>query len=75
MNYSDMSKLYKNKFSAASYDVCIGAIKDIDETLKLYPNETTDNHYISKLFCERDAALDRKMVLSKKNHFPNLSYT
>lgn len=65
LSYSDMSKLFKNKFKDASISVCNFAIKDIDETLALHRDKDTSDSYIMKLFCERDAAIDRKYFLQK----------
>ena len=66
MYYSELAKLYKTKFSSATIQQCDFAISDIDQTLKLYPGCDTSHPYVEKLFCERDAALDRKMVLNRK---------
>jgi hypothetical protein len=60
LSYSEMSTMYKNKFENASKIQCDFAIKDIDETLALHRDKGIDNPYIAKLFCERDAAIDRK---------------
>lgn len=65
LSYSDMSKLYKNKFKDASISVCNYAIKDIDETLALHKDKDTSHPYVAKLFCERDAAIDRKYFIQK----------
>jgi hypothetical protein len=46
--------------------MCDYAISDIDTTLKLRTDKNMNDHYVQKLFCERDAALDRKMVLNRK---------
>lgn len=67
MYYSELSKLYKIKFSTYTLAMCDYAIADIDVTLKLHTDKSMDDHYVEKLFCERDAALDRKMVLNRKN--------
>lgn len=66
MNYSEMSTLYKNKFAKSTYTECEFAIKDIDETLKLHPSYPP-SPYVTKLLCERDAALDRKMIIDRKS--------
>lgn len=65
MNYSLMNKMFQHKFKYATIEVCDYAIKDIDETLKLHTDKDTKDPYVEKLFCERDAALDRKMMLNR----------
>jgi len=68
MTYSELAKSFKNKFSEYGIVECNAAIKDIDETLKINAYKDMSDPYIIKLFCERDAALDRKMVLQKHYH-------
>lgn len=65
MNYSEMTKLYANKFKTATLEQCNFAIRDIDQTLALYQRGVGDP-YVEKLLCERDAAIDRKMTLQKE---------
>jgi len=62
-SYSDMQKLYRNKFKSATATECENAIRDIDETLKLHRDKDTSHPYVAKLFCERDEAVDRKHKL------------
>ena len=64
-SYSDMQKLYRNKFKDVTIDQCEFAIRDIDATLKLHRDRDTSHPYIAKLFCERDEAIDRKFKLQK----------
>ena len=66
MNYSIMSEMYRHKFSKATIYQCEYAIRDIDDTLKLHRDKDTSHPYVAKLFCERDAALDRKFFLKSK---------
>ena len=65
LSYADMSKLSKTKFSKYTVYQCNYAIKDIDETLALHKDKDMTDSYIIKLFCERDAAIDRKYFLQK----------
>ena len=65
MNYSEMSKMYKNKFAKATVAACEYAIRDIDATLKCHLDKDVKDPYVAKLFCERDAAIDRKWFLTK----------
>lgn len=64
-SYSDMQKMYRNKFKDVTIAQCEFAIRDIDETLKLHRDKDTSHPYIAKLFCERDEAIDRKFKLQK----------
>ena len=65
-SYSELCKTYKNKFKDATFEICNYAIVDIDATLKIRPDLSINDPYVVKLMCERDAALDRKMVLNRK---------
>lgn len=67
MNYSEMSALYKNKFKDATYTECENAIRDIDETLVIHKDKDVKDPYVVKLLCERDAVLDRKMMINRKS--------
>jgi phosphatidate phosphatase PAH1 len=67
MTYTEtLANLYKIKFQHATITECDYAIRDIDATLKLYIHEDISHHYVAKLYAERDAILERKMVLSRK---------
>jgi hypothetical protein len=61
--YTDMSKLYATKAKRYTKAQCKAAIVDIDETLKLQGDIVPMNDYVIKLFCERDAMLDRLLTL------------
>jgi len=61
--YTDMSKLYATKAKRYTLAQCRTAIVDIDETLKLQGDFVVMNDYVTKLFCERDAMLDRLLTL------------
>lgn len=67
LSYTDMSKLYATKAKQYSAAQCRAAIADIDATLALHPvmNSTTVpmTPYVVKLWCERDAMLDRLLAL------------
>ena len=62
MNYSDMTKLYQAKAKRYTKAQARAAIIDIDATLRLYYVEEK-GHYVVKLWCERDAMLDRLNTL------------
>jgi hypothetical protein len=59
--YTDMTKLYATKAKQYDKAQCKAAIADIDATLRLYYVEEK-GHYVVKLWCERDAMLDRMMT-------------
>ena len=65
LSYSDMSKLYKDKFANATINQLNYAIKDIDQTLFIHKEKPSTDDYVAKLWCERDAAIDRKYKLQK----------
>jgi len=67
LSYTDMSKLYATKAKQYTAAQCRAAIADIDDTLAFYPASTTVamTPYVTKLFCERDAMLDRLLALRK----------
>lgn len=60
-----MSTMFRNKFKDATINECNYAIKDIDETLTIWKERGSSDAYCSKLWCERDAAIDRKYKLQK----------
>ena len=65
-SYTDMSKLYATKAKQYDKAQCRAAITDIDATLKLQADSTTMvpmTPYVVKLWCERDAMLDRLLAL------------
>lgn len=64
--YTDMSKLYATKAKQYDKAQCRAAIADIDATLALQADGTTMvpmTPYVVKLWCERDAMLDRLHTL------------
>ncbi|UOF80752.1 hypothetical protein [Caudoviricetes sp.] len=61
--YTDLSKLYATKAKRYTVAQCRTAIVDIDATLKLQGDFVVMNDYVTKLFCERDAMLDRLLSL------------
>ena len=66
LSYTDMSKLYATKAKRYNAAQCRAAITDIDATLKLQADSTTMvpmTPYVVKLWCERDAMLDRLLAL------------
>lgn len=65
LSYSDMSAMFRNKFKNAPISICNHAITDIDETLVLFKGRPMSDPYVAKLWCERDAAIDRKYYLQK----------
>ena len=65
-SYRDMMNTYEYKFSTYSLYQVDRAIRDIDATLSLYRDRPTSDPYVAKLFCERDAALDRKFALKSR---------
>lgn len=66
--YTDMSKLYATKAKRYKASQCRAAIVDIDNTLKLQGDFVPMSDYVTKLFCERDAMLDRLMMLGYTLH-------
>lgn len=64
-SYTDMYKLYATKAKQYNAAQCRAAIDDIDFTLALHPASTivAMTPYVTKLFCERDAMLDRLLSL------------
>ena len=65
LSYTDMSKLYATKAKRYDKAQCKAAIADIDATISMHPASTTVamTPYVTKLFCERDAMLDRLLAL------------
>ena len=63
LSYTDMSKLYATKAKRYSAAQCKAAIADIDATLKLQADRVPMTPYVTQLFCERDAMLDRLLSL------------
>ena len=66
LSYTDMSKLYATKAKRYDKAQCKAAIADIDATLAVQDNGNTMvamTPYVTKLFCERDAMLDRLLAL------------
>ena len=65
LSYTDMSKLYATKAKQYNAAQCRAAIEDIDSALALHPASTmvAMTPYVTKLFCERDAMLDRLLSL------------
>jgi len=66
LSYTDMSKLYATKAKQYTAAECRAAIADIDATLLLQTDSTTMvpmTPYVVKLWCERDAMLDRLHIL------------
>lgn len=62
MTYTDMMKCFANKAKHYTPHQCKQAIADIDATLAIHLQMKTNNEYIIKLNCERDAMLDRLRV-------------
>ena len=62
MTYTDMMKCFANKAKHYTPHQCKQAIADIDVTLAIHLQMKTNNEYIIKLNCERDAMLDRLRV-------------
>ena len=65
-SYTDMYKLYATKAKQYDKAQCKAAIADIDATLAVQDNGNTMvpmTPYVTKLFCERDAMLDRLLAL------------
>jgi len=56
MTYSEMTQLYINKAKTYSVAQARNAIVDIDVTLNIFKDDTT---YCTKLWCERDAMIER----------------
>jgi len=66
LSYTDMSKLYATKAKQYDKAQCRAAIADIDATLAVIDNGDTMlpmTPYVVKLWCERDAMLDRLLSL------------
>ena len=66
LSYTDMSKLYATKAKQYDKAQCRAAITDIDATLAVQDNGNTMvamTPYVTQLFCERDAMLDRLLSL------------
>ena len=66
LSYTDMSKLYATKAKQYDKAQCRAAITDIDATLKLHTDSITRGPmtpYVTQLWCERDAMLDRLLAL------------
>ena len=66
LSYTDMSKLYATKAKQYDRAQCRAAIADIDSTLAVIDNGDTMvpmTPYVVKLWCERDAMLDRLLSL------------
>lgn len=59
LSYTDMSKLYATKAKQYTAAQCRAAIADIDDTLQMQGKFVEMTPYVVKLFCERDAMLDR----------------
>ena len=62
ISYTDMSKMYATKAKRYNAAQCKAAITDIDATLAVQDNGNTMvpmTPYVTQLFCERDAMLDR----------------
>jgi len=68
LSYTDMSKLYADRAKQYTAAQCRAAIVDIDATLLLQTDSTTMvpmTPYVVRLWCERDAMLDRLLALRK----------
>ena len=66
ISYTEMRKLYATKAKQYSEEQCLSAILDIDNTLLLQTDRTSMvpmTPYVVKLWCERDAMLDRLHTL------------
>ena len=66
LSYTDMSKLYATKAKQYDKAQCRAAIADIDITLAVQYNGGTMSEmtpYVTQLWCERDAMLDRLLAL------------
>jgi hypothetical protein len=64
MTYSEMTQLYINKAKTYSVAQARNAIIDIDITLDVFREDDT---YCVKLWCERDAMIDRVHKAQAKN--------
>lgn len=56
LSYSDMTKLYQAKAKRYTVAQAKAAVLDIDETLSMF---TEKSPYVTQLFCERDAMIER----------------
>ena len=63
LSYTDMSKLYATKAKQYDKEQCKAAIADIDDTLQMQGKHIPMTPYVTQLFCERDAMLDRLLAL------------
>lgn len=64
MNYTEMTALYRNKVRKYTPNQCRYAVRDIYDTLRLYPADVHDP-YVRKLYCELDQVRERLSVLTK----------